>query len=199
MMTEGNSLERRVSSSPNAADDHLHSWRLVIVIGTLCLGAFLYGLDANIIGAAIPRITTDFKSLPAVAWYGASYLLTVTAFQPLFGNLYKFFNAKVVYLASLFIFESIPALASDCLSPWLTRRVPSRIYCLRLSQVIRRLDLWACSVGLWCLWPATGSPRHHRMCCSSRKSSSLPRHCHRRRGHQRMCWADYRRRPHTVC
>ncbi|KAF5127244.1 Efflux pump roqT [Metarhizium anisopliae] len=112
-MTEGNSLERRVSSSPNAADDHLHSWRLVIVIGTLCLGAFLYGLDANIIGAAIPRITTDFKSLPAVAWYGASYLLTVTAFQPLFGNLYKFFNAKVVYLASLFIFESIPALAPD--------------------------------------------------------------------------------------
>ncbi|KID62981.1 MFS multidrug transporter, partial [Metarhizium brunneum ARSEF 3297] len=105
-MTEGNSLERRVSSSPNAADDHLHSWRLVIVIGTLCLGAFLYGLDANIIGAAIPRITTDFKSLPAVAWYGASYLLTVTAFQPLFGNLYKFFNAKVVYLASLFIFET---------------------------------------------------------------------------------------------
>ncbi|KAH0592593.1 hypothetical protein MHUMG1_09583 [Metarhizium humberi] len=106
MMTEGNSLERRVSSSPDAADDHLHSWRLVIVIGTLCLGAFLYGLDANIIGAAIPRITTDFKSLPAVAWYGASYLLTVTAFQPLFGNLYKFFNAKVVYLASLFIFET---------------------------------------------------------------------------------------------
>ncbi|KID84964.1 MFS multidrug transporter [Metarhizium guizhouense ARSEF 977] len=82
MMTEGNSLERRVSSSPNAADDHLHSWRLVIVIGTLCLGAFLYGLDANIIGAAIPRITTDFKSLPAVAC------------------------AKVVYLASLFIFET---------------------------------------------------------------------------------------------
>ncbi|KID61421.1 Major facilitator superfamily domain, general substrate transporter, partial [Metarhizium hybridum] len=69
-------------------------------------GAFLYGLDANIIGAAIPRITPDFKSLPAVAWYGASYLLTVTAFQPLFGNLYKFFNAKVVYLASLFIFET---------------------------------------------------------------------------------------------
>ncbi|KID97562.1 MFS multidrug transporter, partial [Metarhizium majus ARSEF 297] len=106
MMTEGNSLERRASSSSNAADGHLHSWRLVIVIGTLCLGAFLYGLDANIIGAAIPRNTTDFKSLPAVAWYGASYLLTVTAFQPLFGNLYKFFNAKIVYLASLFIFET---------------------------------------------------------------------------------------------
>jgi MFS family permease len=88
-------------------DGHLHSWRLVVVIGTLCLGAFLYGLDANIIGTAIPRITTDFQSLPDVAWYGAAYLITVTAFQPLFGNLYKFFNAKIVYLVSLLIFEGI--------------------------------------------------------------------------------------------
>ncbi|CRG89904.1 Putative HC-toxin efflux carrier TOXA [Talaromyces islandicus] len=105
--TDINTVKPQGSSPPKAVDSsHLQSWRLVIVIGTLCLGAFLYGLDANIIGTAIPRITTDFKSLPAVAWYGASYLLTVTAFQPFFGNLYKFFNAKIVYLASLLIFEA---------------------------------------------------------------------------------------------
>ncbi|KJZ78260.1 hypothetical protein HIM_02298 [Hirsutella minnesotensis 3608] len=56
-------------------------------------------------GTAIPRITTDFGSLSAIAWYGASYLLVVTAFQPFFGNLYKFFNAKFVYIISLLIFE----------------------------------------------------------------------------------------------
>ncbi|KAI0382677.1 MFS multidrug transporter-like protein [Hypomontagnella monticulosa] len=93
------------SSSPNVGSNYLHSWRLVVVIGTLCLGVLLYGLDANIIGTAIPSITTDFESLPDIAWYGASYLVTVTAFQPLFGNLYKFFNAKIIYLISLLIFE----------------------------------------------------------------------------------------------
>jgi hypothetical protein len=111
--TDINTGEVQGSSPPSAAGGHLQSWRLAIVIGTLCLGAFLYGLDANIIGTAIPRITTDFKSLPAVAWYGSSYLLTVTAFQPFFGNLYKFFNAKLVYLASLLIFEGIPTHVSD--------------------------------------------------------------------------------------
>lgn len=40
-----------------------------------------------------------------IAWYGSSYLLTVTAFQPLFGNFYKYFPAKPVYLISIAIFE----------------------------------------------------------------------------------------------
>ncbi|KAI0006869.1 MFS general substrate transporter [Xylariaceae sp. FL0662B] len=85
--------------------EYLRSWRLAIVIGSLCLGIFLLGLDMNIIGVAIPRITTDFKSLGDIAWYGSAYLLTVTAFQPFFGNLYKYFTAKIVYLISLVLFE----------------------------------------------------------------------------------------------
>ncbi|KAI0189643.1 MFS multidrug transporter-like protein [Astrocystis sublimbata] len=93
------------SSRQSEPDNHLHSWSLVLVIGTLYLGVLLYGLDANIIGTAVPSITSDFKSLPDVAWYGAAYLLTVTAFQPCFGNMYRFFNAKIVYIVSLLIFE----------------------------------------------------------------------------------------------
>ncbi|RWA05749.1 hypothetical protein EKO27_g9359 [Xylaria grammica] len=93
------------SSGQSVTDGHLHSWQLAIVVGALCLGVLLYGLDANIIGTAVPRITTEFKSLPDVAWYGAAYLVTVTAFQPFFGNMYRFFNAKIVYLISIFIFE----------------------------------------------------------------------------------------------
>ena len=84
---------------------HLQSWKLPTVIGSLCLGIFLLGLDMNIIGVAVPRITTDFRSLNDIAWYGSAYLLTITAFQPFFGNLYKYFNAKAMYLASLILFE----------------------------------------------------------------------------------------------
>ncbi|KAH8159043.1 hypothetical protein CIB48_g9207 [Xylaria polymorpha] len=91
---------------PTDRNHNQHSaWRVAIVIGSLCLGILLFGLDVNILGTAIPRITTDFHSLADVSWYGSAYLLTVTAFQPLFGNLYKYFNAKVVYLASLVVFE----------------------------------------------------------------------------------------------
>ncbi|KAK8855715.1 major facilitator superfamily domain-containing protein [Apiospora arundinis] len=91
--------------SSREIDKKLNSWRLFTVIGSLCLGVFLFGLDVSIIAVAIPQITTQFRSLLDVSWYGSAYMLTLTAFQPLFGNLYKYFNAKVVYLTSLGVFE----------------------------------------------------------------------------------------------
>lgn len=38
-------------------------------------------------------------------WYGSAYLLTTTALQPMYGNIYKLFNVKLAYLAAVFIFE----------------------------------------------------------------------------------------------
>lgn len=86
---------------------HLESWRLGIVVTSLCLGAVLYGLDMNIIGVAVPVITTEFHSLDDIAWYPAAYLLTITAFQPFFGNIYKYFQAKLVYISCIALFESL--------------------------------------------------------------------------------------------
>ena len=86
---------------------HLQSWRLGIVVTSLCLGAVLYGLDMNIIGVAVPVITTEFHSLDDIAWYSAAYLLTITAFQPFFGNIYKYFPAKLVYILSIVLFEGV--------------------------------------------------------------------------------------------
>jgi hypothetical protein len=93
------SVDARTSS-------HLQSWRLFIVTTSLCLGAILFGLDMNIIGVAVPHITTQFHSLDDIAWYSAAYLLTITAFQPFFGNVYKYFPAKVVFAGSVVLFES---------------------------------------------------------------------------------------------
>lgn len=56
-------------------------------------------------GTAIPVITSEFESLPDVAWYGSAYLFTMCSFQLFFGKLYAEFNAKWVFLAALFIFE----------------------------------------------------------------------------------------------
>ena len=92
-------------NNSSSSQEPLESWQLGLVIGSLSLGVFLFGLDTTILATAIPQITTDFQSLPDVSWYGSAYLLTVTAFQPLFGSLYKYFNAKLVYLVSLVVFE----------------------------------------------------------------------------------------------
>ena len=80
-------------------------WRLGIVIFPLCIGTLLVAIDNTIIGVAVPQISTVFKALDEVGWYGSAYLLTETALQPIFGNVYKYFNIKAVYLISIVIFE----------------------------------------------------------------------------------------------
>lgn len=85
---------------------YLGGWPLTMVTISLCLGTFLVALDVNIIGVAVPEISSVFNSLDDIAWYGSAYLLTVTAFQPVLGSIYKFFNVRATYVVVILIFES---------------------------------------------------------------------------------------------
>jgi MFS family permease len=60
--------------------------------------------DRSSTAAAIPRITTEFKSTQHLGWYGAAYVLGQMSTQPLFGRIYLYFEAKSTYLASLCVF-----------------------------------------------------------------------------------------------
>ncbi|KAF2464156.1 permease of the major facilitator superfamily [Lindgomyces ingoldianus] len=82
------------------------SWRLGLVTASLCLGTLLVAIDTTIITVAVPKISTYFKAFEDIQWYGSAYLLTVTAFQPAFGSIYRYFSAKEVYLLSILIFEA---------------------------------------------------------------------------------------------
>ena len=81
-------------------------WRLTAILASLCLGTLLVAIDNTIIGVAIPKISTVFHALDDVGWYGSAYLLTVTALQPTFGNMYKYFDIKITYVVSVVVFES---------------------------------------------------------------------------------------------
>lgn len=83
----------------------LAPWQTVILVLSLCIGTLLVAIDTTIVSVAIPAISTEFKALDQVGWYGASYLFTVTAFQPAFGSIYRFFDAKWTYLSSVLLFE----------------------------------------------------------------------------------------------
>ncbi|KAI0513194.1 MFS general substrate transporter [Xylaria bambusicola] len=99
-----------MTNSPKAplaldTSNYLSGWRLYIVIACLFFGSFLIALDTNIINVAIPQISTDFKALGDVAWYGTAYLLTITAFQPVYGAMYRYFQTDIVYRLSIAVFE----------------------------------------------------------------------------------------------
>ena len=92
--------------APQPSNEYLSSWRLATVITCLFFGAFLIALDTNIINVAIPTITSEFHSLNDAAWYGTAYLVTITAFQPIYGAAYKYFKTDIVYRMAILVFES---------------------------------------------------------------------------------------------
>lgn len=70
------------------------------------LGSLLVAVDTTIISVAVPRISTEFKALYDIGWYGSAYLATLTAFQPTMSNIYKVFSPKAAYIGSIVLFES---------------------------------------------------------------------------------------------
>ena len=79
--------------------------KLIIVMVSLMLGTTLMALDSTIISVATPQISTQFKALDDVGWYGAAYSMLLTATTPIWANFYKYFSPKYVYLVAIFVFE----------------------------------------------------------------------------------------------
>ena len=91
--------------APNEQDEYISGMKLIMALIALSLVVFLMSLDVSIIGTAIPRITSDFQSLPDVGWYGSAYLLASCALQPSTGKIYTYTNSKYTFLTFFGIFE----------------------------------------------------------------------------------------------
>ncbi|KAI5866509.1 MFS general substrate transporter [Durotheca rogersii] len=75
------------------------------VLLSIYLALFLVSLDRTIIGTAIPQITQEFNSLGDIGWYGSAYQLTTAASQLIFGRVYRFYEVKRTFLATVALFE----------------------------------------------------------------------------------------------
>lgn len=106
-------VEAKLPRSPETDNDNkettnnevTNNLQLCLLIASLFCGTFVMALDATIIGTAVPSITTEFNSLDDIAWYGSGYLLTITAFQPSIGKLYRYVNVKLVFMTCVVVFE----------------------------------------------------------------------------------------------
>ncbi|KAM4065225.1 major facilitator superfamily protein [Hirsutella rhossiliensis] len=76
-----------------------------LVLVSLCLSVFLVALDQTIIAPALGAITTEYGSTKDIGWYGSAYMLTMTALQPMYGNIYRLFNIKLTFLGAIALFE----------------------------------------------------------------------------------------------
>ncbi|KAI0469296.1 putative MFS aflatoxin efflux pump, partial [Xylaria cf. heliscus] len=84
--------------------------RLGLLLLSIYISVFLINLDQLIVSTAIPAITDEFHSLQDIGWYGSAYLLTSCSFQLMFGKIYTFYSARVVYIISILFFEAGSAI-----------------------------------------------------------------------------------------
>ncbi|KAK3389293.1 azole resistance protein [Podospora didyma] len=107
------------SEGPAAVDDEyqdaeqnykpksLKFWSIML---GMYLAMFLVALDRTIIATALASISNDFNSIEDIGWYGSAYMLTNACSILLLGKVYRQYSTKVVYLASIVIFEAGSAL-----------------------------------------------------------------------------------------
>ncbi len=76
-----------------------------LVVGSVCIGAFMGQLDASIAQLVLPELRRAFhEPVRAVAWVSIAYLLVVTAMLPIVGRLSDIFGRKLLYCCGFLVF-----------------------------------------------------------------------------------------------
>ncbi|KLU90323.1 vacuolar basic amino acid transporter 2 [Magnaporthiopsis poae ATCC 64411] len=65
---------------------------------------FLYGFDATLTASTYAVISSEFGAANAASWLTTSYLVTSTAFQPLYGRFSDIFGRRVCFITSCIAF-----------------------------------------------------------------------------------------------
>lgn len=154
-------------------------WRFALVITSLVCGILLVAIDNTIIAVAVPKISTDFKALDDVGWYGSAYLLTETALQPTLGNFFKYFDVKLLYLISMVIFEGDdrPFYFLDTAVKLTLESHSSRLSSVRRSFFLCLVHFRQSYRRRRCRRYLSRSPLHCWAHSTSRKAGHIPWYC----------------------
>ncbi|SPC67235.1 related to multidrug resistance proteins [Ustilago sp. UG-2017b] len=75
-----------------------------VIMGAMWIGSFLAALDGTIVATIMTSVGSEFRVSKEVGWLGTSYLLTQTAFQPLYGRASDIFGRKAATLFASIVF-----------------------------------------------------------------------------------------------
>lgn len=98
-----------------------------LVLGTVCVGAFMNQLDASIVTVAFPTLQRNFHdSLGAVTWVGLSYLLVLVGLVTGVGRMADMVGRKLLYTYGFVVFIIGSALCG--IAPSLEALIAFRVF-----------------------------------------------------------------------
>ncbi|EPQ31898.1 uncharacterized protein PFL1_00097 [Pseudozyma flocculosa PF-1] len=91
---------------------------VLVILCAMWVGCFLAALDGTIVAVILAKVGSEFKVSKNVGWLGTSYLLTQTAFQPLYGRASDIFGRKAATLFASAVFLAGSVLCGVSQSFW---------------------------------------------------------------------------------
>ncbi|KAI1047228.1 hypothetical protein LB505_011085 [Fusarium chuoi] len=105
--SENDTLEPREDQPLLQAPDE-DSWKpprgFVWIQLAIMSNVFLYGLDSTITASTYAVISSEFDAANTASWLTTSYLVTSTAFQPLYGRVSDIFGRRLCFFISTITF-----------------------------------------------------------------------------------------------
>jgi MFS family permease len=84
------------------------TWVLVVI--SILSSLFFFSLDNTIVAVVQPQIIGRFNALDKLPWLVVAYVLGSVSMALFWGRLYTLFDAKILYLVGLFLFQAGSAL-----------------------------------------------------------------------------------------
>lgn len=101
--TEGVTPEEYEIDEPNGGYA-LPKKQLITVVSSLFMASFLAALDATVVTTLLTIIASELKAVKNISWIATSYLLSSSAFQPIFGKLSDIFGRKFILIGCSLMF-----------------------------------------------------------------------------------------------
>lgn len=76
------------------AEEYLTRSQLLMISAAIYLGIFLAAVDTTVVNTVSTIIASDLGALSSISWISTAYLLSCSAFQPLWGKLSDIFGRK---------------------------------------------------------------------------------------------------------
>lgn len=112
------SISEEVDSSETSEEDEhkLPKAQFYSIITALFMGSYLAALDTTVVTTLLTIIASDLNAVSNISWIATAYLLSCSAFQPLFGKLSDIFGRKILLvLCSLFFLIGCVICVTDSL------------------------------------------------------------------------------------
>ena len=84
---------------------NVHGVKWVLAVASVLASTFLFALDNTIVADIQPAIIERFGEVNKLPWLAVAFLVAAAGTNLIWGKIYSQFDAKLLYLFSVFLFE----------------------------------------------------------------------------------------------